>query len=101
VAVLACLHIPLLQAIEEQANGPATESTPSGAEPDATANVDGGNSTKNTSDLATKAALEALKNANVKAEDIDLIILASTSHDLNNHHQLDLQSAARVIAMRQ
>jgi flagellar biogenesis protein FliO len=61
VAVLACLHIPLLQAIEEQANGPATESTPSGAEPDATANVDGGNSTKNTSDLATPANTPAEK----------------------------------------
>ncbi|MFT5872896.1 MAG: 3-oxoacyl-[acyl-carrier-protein] synthase-3 [Clostridium sp.] len=36
---------------------------------------------ENTSDLATKAALEALKDANVKAEDIDLIILASTSPD--------------------
>ncbi|MGH4140511.1 beta-ketoacyl-ACP synthase III [Clostridium sp.] len=36
---------------------------------------------ENTSDLATKAALEALKDANIKAEDIDLIILASTSPD--------------------
>ncbi|MCB2294632.1 ketoacyl-ACP synthase III [Clostridium algoriphilum] len=36
---------------------------------------------ENTSDLATKAALEALKDANVKAEDIDLIIVASTSPD--------------------
>lgn len=36
---------------------------------------------ENTSDLATKAALEALKDANVKPEDIDLIILASTSPD--------------------
>ena len=36
---------------------------------------------ENTSDLATKAALEALKDANVNACDIDLIILASTSHD--------------------
>ena len=36
---------------------------------------------ENTSDLATKAALEALKDANVTAEDIDLIILASTSPD--------------------
>jgi len=36
---------------------------------------------ENTSDLATKAAIEALKDANVKAEDIDLIILASTSPD--------------------
>jgi len=36
---------------------------------------------ENTSDLATKAALLALKNANVGAEDIDLIILASTSPD--------------------
>ena len=36
---------------------------------------------ENTSDLATKAALSALKDANVKAEDIDLIILASTSPD--------------------
>ena len=36
---------------------------------------------ENTSDLATKAALEALKDAKVKAEDIDLIILASTSPD--------------------
>jgi 3-oxoacyl-[acyl-carrier-protein] synthase III len=36
---------------------------------------------ENTSDLATKAALEALKNANVNACDIDLIILASTSPD--------------------
>jgi len=36
---------------------------------------------ENTSDLATKAALAALKDANVKPEDIDLIILASTSPD--------------------
>jgi len=36
---------------------------------------------ENTSDLATKAALEALKDANVNPEDIDLIILASTSPD--------------------
>ncbi|MBU3144482.1 beta-ketoacyl-ACP synthase III [Clostridium sp. CF012] len=36
---------------------------------------------ENTSDLATKAALEALKDANVNACDIDLIILASTSPD--------------------
>ena len=36
---------------------------------------------ENTSDLAIKAALEALKDAKVKAEDIDLIILASTSPD--------------------
>ncbi|MBU3158935.1 ketoacyl-ACP synthase III [Clostridium frigoris] len=36
---------------------------------------------ENTSDLATKAAAFALKNANVKAEDIDLIIVASTSPD--------------------
>lgn len=36
---------------------------------------------ENTSDLAIKAALEALKSARVKAEDIDLIILASTSPD--------------------
>jgi 3-oxoacyl-[acyl-carrier-protein] synthase-3 len=36
---------------------------------------------ENTSDLATKAALEALKNAKVNPEDIDLIILASTSPD--------------------
>lgn len=36
---------------------------------------------ENTSDLATKAALEALKDANIKAVDIDLIILASTSPD--------------------
>jgi 3-oxoacyl-[acyl-carrier-protein] synthase-3 len=36
---------------------------------------------ENTSDLAIKAALEALKSAKVKAEDIDLIILASTSPD--------------------
>ena len=36
---------------------------------------------ENTSDLATKAALAALKDANVKPEDIDLIILASTSQD--------------------
>ncbi|MBU3190111.1 ketoacyl-ACP synthase III [Clostridium bowmanii] len=36
---------------------------------------------ENTSDLATEAALEALKDANIKAEDIDLIILASTSPD--------------------
>jgi len=36
---------------------------------------------ENTSDLATKAAFEALKDANVKAEDIDLIIVASTSPD--------------------
>lgn len=36
---------------------------------------------ENTSDLATKAALSALKDANVNAEDIDLIIVASTSPD--------------------
>lgn len=36
---------------------------------------------ENTSDLATIAALEALKDANVKPEDIDLIIVASTSPD--------------------
>ncbi len=36
---------------------------------------------ENTSDLATKAALEALKDAKVKPEDIDLIIVASTSPD--------------------
>jgi len=36
---------------------------------------------ENTSDLATKAALSALKDAKVKAEDIDLIIVASTSPD--------------------
>ena len=36
---------------------------------------------ENTSDLATKAALAALKDANVDACDIDLIILASTSPD--------------------
>ena len=36
---------------------------------------------ENTSDLATKAALEALKDANLNACDIDLIILASTSPD--------------------
>ncbi|MBU3156306.1 ketoacyl-ACP synthase III [Clostridium estertheticum] len=36
---------------------------------------------ENTSDLATKAASEALANANIKAEDIDLIIVASTSPD--------------------
>ncbi|WP_443661946.1 beta-ketoacyl-ACP synthase III [Clostridium sp.] len=36
---------------------------------------------ENTSDLATKAATFALKNANIKAEDIDLIIVASTSPD--------------------
>ena len=36
---------------------------------------------ENTSDLATKAAASALKDANVKAEDIDLIIVASTSPD--------------------
>jgi len=36
---------------------------------------------ENTSDLATQAALLALENAGVKAEDIDLIILASTSPD--------------------
>lgn len=36
---------------------------------------------ENTSDLAIKAALEALKDAKVKAEDIDLIIVASTSPD--------------------
>jgi len=36
---------------------------------------------ENTSDLATKAALSALKDAKVNVEDIDLIILASTSPD--------------------
>jgi len=36
---------------------------------------------ENTSDLATKAAIEALKDAKVKVEDIDLIIVASTSPD--------------------
>ena len=36
---------------------------------------------ENTSDLATKAASEALVDANIKAEDIDLIIVASTSPD--------------------
>ncbi|MBU3110541.1 beta-ketoacyl-ACP synthase III [Clostridium lacusfryxellense] len=36
---------------------------------------------ENTSDLATKAALSALKDAGIKPEDIDLIILASTSPD--------------------
>lgn len=36
---------------------------------------------ENTSDLATKAALDALSNAKIRAEDIDLIILASTSPD--------------------
>jgi len=36
---------------------------------------------ENTSDLATKAAISALKDAKVKAEDIDLIIVASTSPD--------------------
>lgn len=61
VAALACLHIPLLQAIEEQSNGPATESTPPAAVPDATANMAGGNSTKNTSDLAIPANTPAEK----------------------------------------
>ena len=36
---------------------------------------------ENTSDLATKAAICALKDANVNPEDIDLIIVASTSPD--------------------
>lgn len=36
-----------------------------------------------TSDLATKAAKSALESANVKAEDIDLIILATTTPDLS------------------
>jgi len=36
---------------------------------------------ENTSDLATKAAISALKDADIKPEDIDLIILASTSPD--------------------
>jgi len=36
---------------------------------------------ENTSDLATKAALSALKDAGIKPEDIDLVILASTSPD--------------------
>lgn len=36
---------------------------------------------ENTSDLATQAALEALKDAKVSPEDIDLIIVASTSPD--------------------
>ncbi|MGH4051748.1 MAG: beta-ketoacyl-ACP synthase III [Clostridium sp.] len=36
---------------------------------------------ENTSDLATKAALFALKDSGIKPEDIDLIILASTSPD--------------------
>ncbi len=34
-----------------------------------------------TNDLAMKAALEALKNADIKAEDIDLVILATTTPD--------------------
>ena len=62
VAALACLYIPLLEATEEQSNGPATESMPSGAAPDATANanVAGGNST-NASDLAHPANTPAEK----------------------------------------
>ncbi len=36
-----------------------------------------------TSDLATKAAKAALDSANVKAEDIDLVILATTTPDLS------------------
>jgi 3-oxoacyl-[acyl-carrier-protein] synthase-3 len=36
---------------------------------------------ENTSDLATQAALEALKDAKINPKDIDLIILASTSPD--------------------
>ena len=36
---------------------------------------------ENTSDLATKAALAALSDAKIRAEDVDLIILASTSPD--------------------
>jgi 3-oxoacyl-[acyl-carrier-protein] synthase III len=35
----------------------------------------------NTSDLATKAAIIALERANIKPEDLDLIILATTSPD--------------------
>lgn len=35
-----------------------------------------------TSDIASKAAQEALKSANIKATDIDLIILATTTPDL-------------------
>jgi len=37
--------------------------------------------TENTSDLSTRAAIRALKNANVKAEDIDLIILGTCTPD--------------------
>ncbi len=36
---------------------------------------------ENTSDLATKAGLEAVKNANVAPETIDLVILATTTPD--------------------
>ncbi|MFD3155420.1 beta-ketoacyl-ACP synthase III [Haloimpatiens sp. FM7330] len=36
---------------------------------------------ENTSDLASKAALQALKNAQIDAKDIDLIIVATTSPD--------------------
>lgn len=36
---------------------------------------------ENTSDLATKAALKALKAANLQGSDIDLIVLATTSPD--------------------
>lgn len=35
-----------------------------------------------TSDIATKAALKALENSGLKAEDIDMIILATTTPDL-------------------
>jgi len=63
VASLACLHIPLLQATEEQSNGAETESIPPpAAEPDATATAVGGNSTK-TSDLAHPANTPAEKKA--------------------------------------
>ncbi|MEG0671799.1 beta-ketoacyl-ACP synthase III [Clostridium sp.] len=36
---------------------------------------------ENTSDLATKAALDALKDANISGEEIELIILATTTSD--------------------
>jgi flagellar biogenesis protein FliO len=60
VAVLACLHIPPLQATEERSNGPAAEIPPPAATPDAIANVVSGNST-NTSDLAHPANTPAEK----------------------------------------
>ena len=54
VAVLACLHIPPLQATEEPSNGPAAQISQPASALDATASVVSGNSTT-TSDLAHPA----------------------------------------------